>query len=410
MKKDSFYKNHLSIFLLSGIILGSITGLLWPNASALKPLGTIYINAMFCVVVPLVFFSISSSIANMESGRRTSKILSVTIALFALTAIIAALFMLTALKLFPLTVSNYPEVAANNDVKLDVSSLLVNFLTQPDFPQLISKNAILPLIAAAIIFGFAIQKNGGAESPAAKLFKNLSDCSVGAVKIINCYAPIGFFGFFANLVSELGTVFLADYGRLVITYYLVAALYFAVFSAVYAYWGAGIRGVKMMYRHITRSMVVAFGTSSSVAAMPVNLEQAKDSGVSPEVSSLVIPMGTTMHMDGIALTTVLKIIFLSQMFEMRFSYEEAVLAVAVAILASVASPAIPGGGNTGSVILCTVFFPEQFAIAYPIAASIGNMVDPISTMVNASLDYVATFIVERYVNGKNWLKKYLARQ
>lgn len=410
IKNTKKKKSHFTLFMIAGIVLGCIVGLVWPDASVLKPLGTVYINAIFCVVVPMVFFSIASSIANMTDRGKARKILVITVVLFAVTAMIAALFMLGVISVVPASVGKYPQVEADVDAALSVPDLIVNFLTQSDFTALFSRKAILPLIVAAVIFGFAIQKTGGKESPTAKLFTNISDCLVNTVKIINYYAPIGFFGFFADLVSNLGPSFVTDYGRLMIIYYITASAYFVIFTPLYSLWGGGIAGLKIVLKHIFAPMSVSFGTCSSVATMPTNIEQANDSHISPEVTNLVVPLGATMHMDGIALTTVLKIAFLSQMFGMRFSLGEGLLAVAVAVLASVASPGIPGGGNTGSLVLCTIFFPEHFAIAYPIAAAIGNMVDPISTMVNSALDYVATFIVSRYTEGKDWLKNKLAAE
>ena len=75
---------------------------------------------------------------------------------------------------------------------------------------------------------------------------------------------------------------------------------------------------------------------------------------------------------------------------------------------SVAMSGIPGGGGTGELVLCSLFFPDHLAVAFPIALALGNLVDPPATMVNAAGDYVVSFIVERYVNGKDWLQKKLA--
>ena len=84
-----------------------------------------------------------------------------------------------------------------------------------------------------------------------------------------------------------------------------------------------------------------------------------------------------------------------------------ILAIIVAIFSSVAMSGIPGGGGTGELVLCTIFFPDQMAIAYPIAIALGNLVDPPATMVNAAGDYVVSYIVEKFVNGKDWLQKQL---
>ena len=99
--------------------------------------------------------------------------------------------------------------------------------------------------------------------------------------------------------------------------------------------------------------------------------------------------------------------FLFGIFGMDFSTGKAILAIIVAVFSSVAMSGIPGGGGTGELVICTIFFPDQLAIAYPIALAIGNLVDPPATMVNAAGDYVVSFIVSRYVDGKDWLQKKL---
>ena len=106
-------------------------------------------------------------------------------------------------------------------------------------------------------------------------------------------------------------------------------------------------------------------------------------------------------------TAIVKVAFLFGIFGMDFTSGKAILAIIVAVFSSVAMSGIPGGGGTGELVLCTVFFPEQMAIAYPIAIALGNLVDPPATMVNAAGDYVVSFIVSRFVDGKDWLQKKL---
>ena len=92
---------------------------------------------------------------------------------------------------------------------------------------------------------------------------------------------------------------------------------------------------------------------------------------------------------------------------MPFGTGKAILAIIVAVVSSVAMSGIPGGGGTGELVLCTMFFPSQLAIAFPIAIAIGDLVDPPATMLNAAGDYVASFIVSRFVDGRDWLQKRL---
>ena len=403
MKK--IFKNYWFILcMLLAIVAGCITGALWDGATALEPLGTIFINLMFCVVVPMVFFSISSAIANMKSVRRAGKLLSTTVITFLCTAAIAAVIMYVIVRFLPIFTMN-PEYEAGEVGTISVADMIVNFFTKPDFTELFSRRAILPLIIAAILFGFGTQMAGGAKTKTAQLLSDITNCLMKTVKIITYYAPIGFFGFFASLVAVHGKDFMTNYARAIIVYYVVAFAYMFIFFPIYARFGGGKGGAKTMFAHLFRPAAVSFGTCSSVATIPTNMEVAEETGISKEVSDIVLPMGATMHMDGSAMSAIIKVAFLFGMFGKDFGTGEAILAIIVAVFSSVAMSGIPGGGGTGELVLCTLFFPNQLAVAFPIALAIGDLVDPPATMVNAAGDYVVSYIVSRFVDGKDWLVK-----
>lgn len=423
MAKRSFFKSYgFIIFMLLGIIGGCVVGALNPvvkdasgevvskGATVLEPLGTVFINLMFCVVVPMVFCSISSAIANMSSAKRAGKVMGVTVATFFVTAAIAAVIMYIVVRVIPITSGTYEVTEGEVGATLGVADMIINFFTKPDFAELWSRRAILPLIVAAVLFGFGIQMAGGKETLTAKILDDLTNCIMKVIKIITYYAPVGFFGFFAYLVATYGPDLIGDYSRTLIVYYVLCFAYMFVFFPIYARFGGGKGGAKVMWKHLFRPAAVSFGTCSSVATIPTNMEVAEETGISKEVTNIVLPMGATMHMDGSAMSAIIKVAFLFGIFGMDFGTSQAILAIIVAVFSSVAMSGIPGGGGTGELVLCTIFFPDQLAIAFPIALALGNLVDPPATMVNAAGDYVASFIVERYVNGKDWLQKKLAKK
>lgn len=422
MTKKSFFKSYgFIIFMLLGIIGGCVVGALNPvvkdasgevvskGATVLEPLGTVFINLMFCVVVPMVFCSISSAIANMSSAKRAGKVMGITVGTFFVTAAIAAVIMYIVVRCFPIVSGSYTVAEGEVDATLGVTDMIINFFTKPDFTELWSRKAILPLIIAAIFFGFGIQMAGGKETMVAKMLDNLTTILMNVVKIITYYAPIGFFGFFAYLVATYGPDLIGDYSRTLIVYYVLCFAYMFIFFPIYARFGGGKGGAKVMWKHLFRPAAVSFGTCSSVATIPTNMEVCEETGVSKEVSNIVIPIGATMHMDGSAMSAIVKVAFLFGIFGLDFGTGQAILAIIVAVFSSVAMSGIPGGGGTGELVLCTLFFPDQLAIAFPIALAIGNLVDTPATMVNAAGDYVVSFIVERFVNGKDWLRKKLAK-
>ena len=406
-----FLKNYgFLVCMLVGIVAGCITGLLFPQAApALEPLGTIFTNLMFCAVVPMVFCSIASAIANMPGAKKAGKVMGVTLATFFVTAGIAAIIMYVVMRVFPVITGTYDVPEADAGSVIGVGDMLVNFFTKPDFVELLSRRAILPLIVFAVIVGFGIQMQGGSKTMTAKLLEDITGCILKAVQIITYYAPIGFFGFFANLVATYGPELIGDYSRTLLVYYGLCFAYMFVFFPIYARFGGGKGAAKVMWKHLFKPAAVSFGTCSSVATIPTNLEAAEETGISKDISNIVLPLGATMHMDGSAMSAILKVAFLFGMFGQDFSTGRAILAIIVAVFSSVAMSGIPGGGGTGELALCTVFFPEQMAIAYPMALALGNLVDPPATMVNAAGDYVASFIVARYVDGKDWLQKRLRK-
>ncbi len=408
MKKGSFLKNYaFLICMLVGIVAGCIVGAVWPGATALEPLGTVFINLMFCVVVPMVFCSIASAIANMKSPKRAGKLMATTVVTFLCTAAIAAIVMYIIVRF--VVPFGKPDIVleAGETGEINAGTLIVNFFTKPDFAELLSRRAILPLIIAGILFGFGVQLSGGSETKTASFLADVTKCLMKTVKIITYYAPIGFFGFFASLVATHGKDFINEYAKAIIVYYVVAFVYMFVSFPLYARFGGGKGAAKLMFKKLFRPAAVSFGTCSSVATIPTNMEVAEETGISKDVSEIVLPMGATMHMDGSAMSAIIKVAFLFALFGESFGTGKAILAIIVAVISSVAMSGIPGGGGTGELVLCTMFFPNSLAVAFPIALAIGDLVDPPATMVNAAGDYVASYIVSRFVDGKDWLQKRL---
>ena len=424
MKKGSFLKNYgFLILMLIGIVAGCIVGAIWPaveeivdgetvvvvkGATVLEPLGTVFLNLMFCIAVPTVFCSIASAIANMQSAKRAGKIMGVTIATFLVTAAIAAVITYIVVRLIPPVTGEYDLIEGEVGGTLGVADMIVNFFTKPDFTELWSRRAILPLIVAAVLFGFGVQAAGGAETKTAKLLEDVTNCIMKTFKIITYYAPIGFFGFFAYLIAYHGSDLIGDYGRALVIYYVLSFVYMFISFPLYARFGGGKGAARVMFSKLFRPAAMSFGTCSSVATIPTNMEVAEETGISKDVSNIVVPLGATMHMDGSAMAAIIKVAFLFGMFGQDFTTGRAILAIIVAVFSSVAMSGIPGGGGTGELVLCSIFFPEHLAVAFPIALALGNLVDPPATMVNSAGDYVVSFIVARYVDGKDWLQKRLS--
>ncbi|MBQ5313554.1 MAG: cation:dicarboxylase symporter family transporter, partial [Oscillospiraceae bacterium] len=145
---------------------------------------------------------------------------------------------------------------------------------------------------------------------------------------------------------------------------------------------------------------------SSIATLPVNLEACRKMGVPKDIREIVLPIGATMHMDGSCFAAILKISVLYGIFGRDFTgFEVWIPAVIIAIMSGMVMSGIPGGGLIGEMLIMTLYgFPME---AFPIIATIGFLVDPPATMLNATGDSVAAMMVTRLVEGKNWLEKRL---
>ena len=422
MEQKSIARNYAFLaIMLSAMVLGALVGwffpaernaageIIGPGATVLKPIGTVFINMMFCVVVPMVFASIASSVANMKSRKRAGKIMGVTVGTFVVTGAIAAVIMFVMMKIFPPVLAPWESLTAGEIGEYaSLPDMIVNFFTAPDFVGLLSRKAMLPLIVFSLLFGFAVNLNGGKETPVGRFLDDLTNVMLKFVKIITYYAPIAFFGFFADLVATYGSEVIGNYGRALAVYYPLCFVYIFTAFPLFAWFGGGKGGVKTMFQHIAKPAIVSLGTCSSVATIPTNMEVSNDTGVSKDVTDMVLPLGATMHMDGSCFSCVLKIAFVFGVFGQDLSFSKLVPIILVAVLSSVGMSGIPGGGYIGEYIICSIFFPTQIEIAFPILIAIGNLVDPPATMINASGDYVVTYIVSRFVDGKDWLQKALA--
>ena len=185
--------------------------------------------------------------------------------------------------------------------------MIVNFFTASDFSGLLTRRAMLPLIVFSLLFGFAVNLNGGRETPVGRFLDDLAGVMLKFVKIITYYAPIAFFGFFADLVATYGPQITENYARALAVYYPLCFVYIFTAWPLFARFGGGKGTIGVMFRHITKPAVVSLGTCSSVATIPTNMEEAADTGIRKDVADMVLPLGATMHMDGSCFSCVLKI-------------------------------------------------------------------------------------------------------
>lgn len=394
------------LILLASIIIGSIIGLIFgEKASVIKPFGDLFLNLLFMIVVPLVFFSISSAVANMDSMKRLGKIMGSMLTIFIVTGIIASITMLVAVLIFPVGSGVSIPVEAIEDTEvLSLADQLVKTFTVPDFVNLFSRKHMLALIVFSVLLGIATGLTGEAGKPFARFLESGSEIFMKVIQLVMYYAPIGLGAYFAALIGDFGGELIGDYAQAFILYYPVAFLYFAVGFTLYAFIAGGKKGVVRFWKNILAPAATALGTGSSFATLPINLQAAKQIGVPKDIRETVLPLGATIHMDGSCLSAILKIAFVFGVFNMDFTgIGTFVTAIGISLMAGVVMSGIPGGGFIGEMVIVTLYgLPIQ---ALPMISAIGVVVDPPATMVNATGDTVASMIVARQLEGKDWMDK-----
>ncbi len=408
-KKQSIWEAYkFSIILLGAIFIGSIVGIqMGEKATVFKPFGDLFINGMFMVVVPLVFVTISSSIAGMNDMKRLGKILKTMLITFVGTGMVAAVYVFITVKVFPPAEGVSLAMPAAEALKpFQTGDQIVAAITVTDFPELISRKNMLPLIIFSIVFGICTNMIGEKGKVIARGLDALSEVFLKIVGLLMYYAPIGLGAYFAALIGEHGKELLGSYARAMAVYYPLCLVYMFTAFPLYAWISGGMEGVRRL-KYVVSPAVTAVATQSSIATLPVNLEACEKIGVPKDIREIILPIGATAHMDGTVLSSILKISFLFGIFQVPFegagTYASALL---LSIAGGVVMSGVPGGGLIGEMFIVTMYgFPAE---AFPIIATIGYLVDPFATMINASGDTIASMLVTRVVEGKDWLKKQLS--
>ena len=419
MYMKSFFKNYKStIILLFAIIIGAIVGVIFKEkAAVLSPLGDLFLNLMFIIIVPLVFLNISTAIEKMEQTKRFGKIMVGIISVFIITSIVAVIIgLISTLPIKLVSTEDGEQIkssleeitSSDSEESKDETSILqrtVNTLTVNDFSGLLSRNNIIAIIIFAIIFGIAAQMSGKKAKPVVDFLDSANEIIMNIVKIIMYYAPIGLGCYFASLVGTFGKEIAIGYVKTFVIYTIVAVLFYFIIYTLYAFISAGKKGVRAFWKNIIPPTVTSLATCSSAASIPVNIQSAKNIGVSDDIAETLIPFGTSFHKDGSIIGSVFKIMFLVCLFGTNISSIGSVLQIlGVALVATLLVSAVPIGGGTISEMLIITMMGYPIA-ALPILTIIATIIDPPATMLNVVGDSSSSMLAARIVDGKNWIDK-----
>lgn len=406
-KRSEFLKNYSSIILLIlGIISGAILGLLLgKDVEVLKPIGDIFLNLLFTAVIPLIFFAISSSIANIDRSKKMGKVMVVMFSVFIGTVLISAILTVFAVWMFPLpqnigTVAKVTEELEPQSFGNQAASLL----TVNEFYELLSRKSMLAFIIFSFLVGFATSRSGENGEPFKKFLTAGDEVMKQLLILIMKLAPVGLGAYFAYQIGVFGPQLFGTYAHSMAIYYGLCTLYFIVFFSLYAFIAGGIPGVNIYWKNNIIPSFTALSTCSSVATIPANLVAAKAMRVPDHIANLAIPLGAPIHKDGSSISSIIKIAAVFAIMGRDFTDPYTVLvALGITIIVSTVEGGIPNGGYIGEILVMTVYdFPIEML---PVVMIIGTLVDPMATLLNACGDTVSAMMITRFTEGKNWLNK-----
>ena len=408
MKK--IFKNYKStIIMFISVIVGTIIGVIFKEkATILKPFGTLFINLLLTIIVPLIFLTLSTSIGKMKEPKRLGKILITIIGIFVLTSLISVLIGIASTKITLVNKKDSIKIKesfdysiTDNDEKLDILTRTVNAISTDDFVKIISKDNIIALIVISILTGLAIHFAKDKGKKALEVLESFNDVLQMLIKIIMYYAPIGIGAYFASFVGEFGAGVATSYLKMLIIYTVSCAFVYFVIYSLYAFIAGGKKGLKLYWQNIMVPSATALATCSSAASIPVNTKAAKNIGVSDDIADTIIPLGTSFHKDGSIIGSVFKIMFLVYLFGVDVSTFKV---LGVSILATILITAVPIGGGTISEMLIISLMGFPIA-SLPILTIIATIIDAPATLLNVVGDSASSMLVARIIDGKNWLSK-----
>ena len=397
---NSFWKNYgATLLLLAGLIIGGLLGVvLGEDAVVLRPIGNLFLNLIFVLVVPLVFFSVAQSIVVLRAGGMVKKVLGWTVGVFLFMSLVSGFFSYGLMSIwnpFTAIAGQGGDVTLSGgflDEEVKIGDALVGAFTVNDFPLLLSRENLLPLIVFALLFGLAVAILGAKVPTVEKLVNEGGAVIMKMMELLMKVAPIGIGCYFADTIGELGGQIVGNYLEIFLVVCAACAVSYFVFNSLYALYCHIPLG--KFWKEMIPPSVTAIGTCSSAACMPVNMAAARNLGVDCSIADGVIPLGTNLHKDGSVITSVAKVLFALYFFGITpTGVGAAALVVLLSILQSAVVGAIPVGGMTGELLICAVLGVDpSFAATLMI---IGTICDIPATLLNATGNLVASTLVQR---------------
>ena len=396
-------KLPLATQIFIGLILGIITGLLLQNhaefaESYIKPVGTIFLNLLKFIVVPIVLFSILSGIISMSDIRKVGSIGIKTIVYYLCTTAIAIVIGLVGGNLFKgffpiLETSELSYEAAQSTPFMDtiVGIFPSNFIAP------LSEATMLQVIVMAILIGFAIILVGDEASPAVKGINSLNTIFMKCMEMILALSPIGVFCLICPVVATNGAAVLGSLAIVLLTAYVCYLTHMIVVYSLAVKTLGGMSPREFLKGQLP-AIMFAFSSSSSVGTLPINMKGCEKMGADKEITSFVLPLGATINMDGTAIYQGVCAIFIAACYGITLTPAQMLTIVLTATLASIGTAGVPGAGMVMlAMVLASVGLPLD---GIALVAGVDRIFDMGRTVVNITGDASCALIVSNLEKKK----------
>ena len=396
--KPWYKKLSLTTWILIALVLGVLAGLALQGSpeiadTYIKPIGTIFLNLVKMIVVPLVIFSIMAGVISLQDIKKVGSIGGKTVAFYLITTAFAVTL--------GLVLANVMNVGAN--YSLPAEELVYEAKAAPSFIDTIvsifpsnffqpmADATMLQIIVIALFFGFGIIAAGKKAEPVANLVNGMSEVCIKVMHGIILVAPFGVFGLITPVIANNGPDVLLPLLWLIVVAYLAMILHMTVVYSGMVKVFAKMNPLKF-FRGQFPAMGLAFASASSVGTLPVNMECSEKMGCSKEVTSFVLPLGATINMDGTAIYQGVCAIFIAQVFGIDLTIGQQFTIVLTAVLASIGTAGVPGSGMIMlAMVLQSVGLPVE---GIALVAGVDRILDMMRTVVNITGDGACALCVD----------------
>ncbi|WP_136798216.1 dicarboxylate/amino acid:cation symporter [Desulfosediminicola ganghwensis] len=384
--------------IMIGLVLGVVAGLiLGEKAAYLKPVGDIFIRCLRLIVVPLILSTLITGVVSTGNIRNLGKTGITTLVYFMATTTLAVVIGLvvanilqpgTGLTLGEMKTFNAPE-------SVGPAKMIVNMFPMNPMEAL-AKGNVLQIIIFALLFGAGLSMAGDAGKPVSRFFQSLAQVMFKVSDIVISFAPYGVFALIAWTTGKFGLDILLPMGKLIIAALIASLIHiFASYTLLVATVGR-ISPLAFLKKTLEPALV-GLSTCSAAAAFPFSMRAQKQLGVSPKVSGFTLPMALTINMDGTALYQAVAATFIANAYGIDLTLTQQGTIVATAVLASVGTASIPGGGLIMlTMVLQSVGLPLE---GIAIVAGIDRILDMFRTTTNIFGDNSAGVVVAS-LNGE----------